>query len=88
VRYKAAAPGMTTVELPMELAAALAAARADEGDKTVIALLNTAARSKVTTGTRLSDDQKPATKSAPLRPWEGVGRATFPELYQSKGTKR
>lgn len=41
-----------------------------------------------TVGTHLSDTQKPATKAAELTPIQQIARATMPELYGQKGTKR
>lgn len=84
IRQKAA-PGMTTIELPIELATALAAARADEGDGKIIALLNqvAGARVSVTGAGQLNDSQKPraATKGAPPSGVVGAARQTMPHLY-------
>jgi hypothetical protein len=72
--YKAA-PDMRTVELPLELADALQAARADEGDAKIAALLrHVAGQTQITGGgTKLTDSgpqSKPVVrKAARVDPW-------------------
>jgi hypothetical protein len=87
VRTKAAAPGMTTIELPTALAAALASARAAQPDAAIEAALQQIGGTATKAGGQLRDTQKPAIKSASLTPIEQIARQTMPELYAQKGTK-